>query len=209
LWTATEGLRIATVLLHPVIPQGTEQLWRQLGLAGSLAKYLLSELAWGQIPTGTRIGKPKPIYPRVEKEAAIAQMSELEAQLDSPGARVPKGAPAVSATETNWISLGDFGKVDMRVAEVRAAERVPGASKLLKLRVDVGGEERQIVAGIAEAYTPEQLLGKKIVVVVNLEPRKIRGVESQGMLIAATVGEEGRPVVATFTEEVPAGARLK
>lgn len=115
----------------------------------------------------------------------------------------------MTTPETGPISLADFAKVDMRVGEVRTAERVPGTSKLLKLRVDVGDEERQIVAGIAEVYAPEQLVGRKIVVVVNLEPRKIRGVESQGMLVAATVGEEGKPVVATFTEDVPAGARLK
>lgn len=115
----------------------------------------------------------------------------------------------MSAADAGWITIDDFAKVEMRVGEVRAAERVPGTTKLLKLRVNVGTEERQIVAGIAEAYAPEQLVGKKIVVVVNLEPHKIRGVESQGMLVAATVGEEGRPVIATFTEEVPPGARLK
>jgi methionyl-tRNA synthetase len=93
LWTAVEGLRIATVLLHPVIPEGTQRLWRQLGVGGSLAVYPLNELAWGQIPTGTKIGKHEPIYPRVDKEAAIARMAELEAAIDTTPVS-PKGGNA-------------------------------------------------------------------------------------------------------------------
>ncbi len=208
LWTAAEGLRIATALLHPVIPEGTERIWQQLGQEGPLAKYSLSRLAWGQLAAGSRIGKPEPIYPRVEKDTAIQRMVELEANLGQSAVGASKGGKPVS-NNPSVISMEEFAKVDMRVAEVRAAERVPGADKLLKLRVDIGGEERQIVAGIAEVYSPQQLVGKKIVVVVNLQPRKIRGIESQGMLVAATVGEAGKPVIATFTEDVPAGARLK
>lgn len=212
LWTAAEGLRIATVLLYPVIPEGSERLWQQLGLEGSLSRSSISSLAWGQLPTGTRISEIEPIYPRADKAAAIAKMEELEETFMREGAGITpakKGGTRVRAEEQGWITIDDFAKVDMRVGEVRHAERVPGANKLLKLQVDIGSEERQLVAGIAEAYTPEQLIGKKIVVVVNLEPRKIRGVESQGMLVAATVGKEERPVLATFTEAVPVGARLK
>ena len=97
----------------------------------------------------------------------------------------------------------------MRVGLVKSAERVAGADKLLKLLVDIGDEVRQVVAGIAVAYTPEQLIGKKVVVVANLAPRKLRGVESNGMIVAASTGPDGRPVLATFTEDVPPGARLK
>jgi methionyl-tRNA synthetase len=118
----------------------------------------------------------------------------------------------LEATEgvTSFIDIGDFTKVDLRVGEVLTAERIPKADKLLLLSVDVGEEKpRQILAGIAQYYDPEQLVGRKIAVVANLKPRKLRGHESQGMLLAASVGDEGKPVIATFTEEVPNGARLK
>jgi methionyl-tRNA synthetase len=126
-----------------------------------------------------------------------------------------KGAPeadAVSGGEgvTSFIEIGDFAKVDLRVGQVLTAERIPKADKLLLLSIDVGEEKpRQILAGIAEYYEPEKLVGRKIVVVANLKPRKLRGYESQGMLLAAAVGEEGKPVIATFTEDVPNGTRLK
>ena len=97
----------------------------------------------------------------------------------------------------------------MRVGEVLSAEPIPGAKKLLKLMVDIGAEVRQVCAGIAEHYQPEQLVGMKVVLVANLEPRKLRGVESNGMIVAATAGADGRPVLATFKEDVPKGARLK
>jgi len=135
-------------------------------------------------------------------------------------AEVATAKPAQHATEadavpgavgvTSFIDITDFTKVDLRVGEVLTAERIPKADKLLLLSVDVGEEKpRQILAGIAQYYSPEQLVGRKIAVVANLKPRKLRGHESQGMLLAASVGEEGKPVIATFTEDVPNGARLK
>lgn len=118
-------------------------------------------------------------------------------------------AEAVSGT-TNLIEITDFTKVELRVGEVLTAERIPKADKLLLLTVDVGEDQpRQILAGIAQHYSPEQLVSRKIAVVTNLKPRKMRGLESQGMLLAASVGDEGKPVLATFTEDVPNGARLK
>jgi methionyl-tRNA synthetase len=120
------------------------------------------------------------------------------------------GAVQGTAGVASFIDISDFTKVDLRVGEVLTAERIPKADKLLLLSVDIGEEKpRQILAGIAQYYEPEQLLGRKIAVVANLKPRKMRGHESQGMLLAASVGEEGKPVLATFTEEVPNGARLK
>jgi methionyl-tRNA synthetase len=119
-------------------------------------------------------------------------------------------ATADAAGLVNYIEITDFARIDLRVGEVRSAERIPKADKLLLLTVDIGEEQpRQILAGIAQYYEPEQLLGRKIVIVANLKPRKMRGYESQGMLLAASVGEEGKPVIATFAEDVPNGARLK
>jgi len=208
LWTAVEGLRIATALLHPVMPTVTERVRLQLGLEAELGSSRLDDLSWGQMPTSARIGTIEPVFPRLEKDAAIEQLRRLEEEMSAPAAPGTQGG-AVSAEERTWISIDDFAKVEMRVGEVRAAERVAGANKLLKMMVDVGDEVRQIVAGIAEAYAPEQLVGKKVVIVTNLQPRKIRGVESNGMIVAASVGEQGRPVLATFAEDVPVGARLK
>jgi methionyl-tRNA synthetase len=119
-------------------------------------------------------------------------------------------ADAGAVGVASFIDITDFTKVDLRDGEVLTAERIPKADKLLLLTVDVGEEKpRQILAGIAQFYSPEQLLGRKIAVVANLKPRQLRGHESQGMLLAASVGDEGKPVIATFTEDVPNGARLK
>jgi methionyl-tRNA synthetase len=106
------------------------------------------------------------------------------------------------------ISIEDFAKVELRVGQVKVAEKVKGADKLLRLEVDLGTEIRQVVAGIAEAYAPEALVGRKVVIVVNLAPRKLRGLESNGMIVAASP-EGGKPVLASFLEDVPVGTRLK
>ena len=119
-------------------------------------------------------------------------------------------APAAAAVPAGPVKIGidDFTKVEMRVGQVKSAERVAGADKLLRLMVDIGDEVRQIVAGIATAYEPEKLVGRKVVVVVNLAPRKLRGVESNGMIVAAS-NPDGSPVLAGFLEDVPVGVRLK
>jgi len=121
----------------------------------------------------------------------------------------PTAAPRAPATIPDGkISIDDFAKVELRVALVKTAERVKGADKLLRLEVDLGTEVRQLVAGIAEAYEPEALIGRKVVIVANLAPRKLRGLESNGMIVAASP-EGGKPVLASFLEDVPVGTRLK
>jgi methionyl-tRNA synthetase len=118
-------------------------------------------------------------------------------------------APAAAPAATEKIGIEDFAKVEMRVGQIQTAERIAGADKLLKLTVDIGTEVRQICAGIAQFYEPEKLIGRKVAVVTNLAPRKLRGIESNGMIVAASVGPEGRPVLASFLEDVEVGARLK
>jgi methionyl-tRNA synthetase len=120
----------------------------------------------------------------------------------------PGAAAATAVAPASKIAIEDFTKVEMRVGQVKTAERVPGADKLLQLQVDIGDEVRQIVAGLALAYKPEQLVGRKVVVVTNLQPRKLRGVESNGMIVAASL-PDGSPVLAGFLEDVPVGAKLK
>ncbi|HEY0795687.1 MAG TPA: methionine--tRNA ligase subunit beta, partial [Acidisarcina sp.] len=117
-------------------------------------------------------------------------------------------AAHVTSTQTAQITIDDFVKVDLRVAKIIVAERIPKADKLLRLEVDLGYEQRQILAGIAEAYTPESLVGRKVVIVANLAPRKMRGLESNGMIVAASLGD-GKPVLASFLEDIDIGARLK
>ncbi len=114
----------------------------------------------------------------------------------------------MSENGSDIISIDEFGRVDLRVAKILEAERVPDTTRLLKLKVDVGGGERQLVAGIAEVYNPEALIGKSIIVVVNLKPARLRGVESQGMLLAANP-EGGQPILATFETDVAPGTKVR
>jgi methionyl-tRNA synthetase len=134
-----------------------------------------------------------------------ASQTTLLPTVAPPAANVP--AEQASASP-QVITIDDFVKVDLRVAQILVAERVPKADKLLRLEVDLGYEKRQILAGIAQYYEPEKLIGRKIVIVANLAPRKMRGLESNGMLLAASL-PDGAPVLAGFLEEVPLGARLK
>jgi methionyl-tRNA synthetase len=207
LYTAAEALRIVAALAHPVIPHTSERLWRQLGQRGPLASFPLDSLQWGQLQPGTKMGQPETLFPRVKKEEALERIEEMENEIRNQGA--PAAAGAAAATGPAKIGIDDFAKVEMRVGQVKTAERVQGADKLLKLFVDIGDEVRQIVAGIALQYEPEKLVGRKVVVVTNLAPRKLRGVESNGMIVAASVPPDGAPVLAGFLEDVPVGARLK
>jgi len=222
LYTAAESLRIIAALAHPVLPQATLKIWNQLGQSEPLGAVQLDQLAWGQLKPGTKTGKPEGIFPRVDKSETIARIEAMEqepnktpetptaaatsAPVAAPAAAGAAVAPAVAAAVK--IGIEDFAKVEMRVGLVKTAERVAGADKLLQLQVDIGDEVRQIVAGLALAYKPEDLVGRKVVVVTNLAPRKLRGVESNGMIVAASL-PDGAPVLAGFLEEVPVGARLK
>lgn len=136
--------------------------------------------------------------------AAPAVASVPQATPTAASAAVPAAVPAAGEK----ISIDDFAKIELRVGLVKVAERVPKADKLLRLEIDIGTEVRQVLAGIAEAYAPETLIGRKVVIVANLAPRKLRGMESNGMIVAASL-DDGKPVLAGFLEDVPVGARLK
>ncbi|HEX4900942.1 MAG TPA: methionine--tRNA ligase subunit beta, partial [Pyrinomonadaceae bacterium] len=229
LYRAAETLRWLSVLLYPVLPEASQSIYDQLGLRDSLGKQDPAKLVWGGLTEGTHIGDIKPIFPRLDKAKVLAEIgkgsagsgahataadavaasqskSETRTQPPMKGATEAEAVPGVATL----IEIGDFAKVDLRVGEVLTAERLPKSDKLLLMTVDIGEEKpRQILAGIAEHYAPEKMLGRKVVIVANLKPRKLRGYESQGMVVAASIGEEGRPVIATFTEDVPNGARLK
>jgi methionyl-tRNA synthetase len=235
LFRAAESLRWLSVMLYPVMPNATKEIYRQLGLTDDIGKIDPASLKWGELREGTQIGEVKPIFPRIDKAKTMEEIKEQKSELGGHESEAAETRPLGTvqtaadrgsvvegsgqhATEAdagavgvaNFIDITDFAKIELRVGEVRTAERIPKADKLLLITVDIGEEKpRQILAGIAQYYEPEKLIGRKIVVVANLKPRKMRGYESQGMLLAASIGEEGKPVIATFTEDVPNGARLK
>ena len=220
LYTSAEALRIVTALAHPVIPDATAKIWAQLGL-GDIKKFSLADLKWGQLQLGAKLGEVQAVFPRADK-TAVERMQQMEEQgrdafavavveektvAPAPPAVAPPPKPAATLPDGK-ISIEDFAKVELRVGQVKVAEKVKGADKLLRLEVDLGTEVRQVVAGIAEAYAPESLIGRKVVIVVNLAPRKLRGLESNGMIVAASP-EGGKPILASFLEDVPIGTRLK
>lgn len=215
LYTAAEALRIVCTLASPALPHTTEAIWQQLGFTTSIAAAQSETLRWGGLQAGQKIGAIAPVFPRLDVKATIERMQELEGkekerQAALMGKPVDSSAaiPVEKATE-ELITIDDFAKVDLRVGEVKSAEAVKGADKLLHLKVDIGeAEPRTIVAGIALAYKPEQLVGRKVVIVANLQPRKLRGLTSQGMIVAASL-EGGLPVLTGFHEEIAVGARLK
>jgi methionyl-tRNA synthetase len=212
LYAAAEALRIATALLSPILPESCAKIWSQLGMPEPLESVRLDSLAWGQLRAGQKIGQIAAVFPRIDAKPAIEKMRELETQVSAEQAVLLGKAPAVSqqpAPAGPQITIEDFSKIDLRVGQVLSAERVKGADKLLHLKVDLAeAEPRSIVAGIAEAYAPEALVGRKVVIVANLAPRKLRGLTSNGMIVAASI-EGGKPVLAGFLEDIPVGARLK
>ena len=213
LYTAAEALRIAAALLSPVLPQSAPKIWAQLGMPEPLDSVRFKTLGWGGLKPGQAIGEVSAVFPRIDLKEAVANMRVLEEKATAEQAALMGKTPAApsveTAAETARVSIDDFAKVDLRVGRVLTAERVKGSDKLMLMTVDIGEPQpRTIVAGIAEAYAPAELVGRKVVIVANLQPRKLRGIESNGMIVAASV-EGGKPVLAGFHEEIPVGARLK
>jgi methionyl-tRNA synthetase len=254
LWRTADALRAILVMSSPVIPETAQKLWEQLGQSGPLADQQINKVMQGVLKSGTKIGKPEGVFPRIDKKEALERIENMENEIRNPGstqpdtsttttqktaegastgtsaagtAAIPAGAPgaggpagtlgtsAAGAAATSAIAapvkigIEDFAKVELRVGVVKSAEKIAGADKLLKVMVDIGDEVRQVLAGIAPSYAPEELVGRKVVVVTNLAPRKMRGVESNGMLLAASAGPDGKAVLCTFAEEIPAGAKVK
>jgi methionyl-tRNA synthetase len=238
LFTATEALRIISVLAHPVIPDATRKIWQQLGRLERLEDQRIDQLSWATSSSPTKLGKLEGVFPRADKKETLEKIEAMENEIRNPGAAAPATSHGSTASQTPAanpapasaaaaggaapaaggaaaaaapakIAIEDFAKVELRVGVVKSAERIQGADKLLKLLVDIGDEVRQVLAGIALGYTPEELVGRKVVIVANLAPRKMRGLESNGMLLAASVGSDGKPVLCTFAEDVPAGAKVK
>jgi methionyl-tRNA synthetase len=212
LYHSADALRVIAALVDPVMPEAAERIRRMLGVQ----QEQWTNLGANTLRAGTRLGAIEPLFPRIEKtvEELRAMTTEGEQKpiggagtVSAPGATQAVGGGATPA-EDNRISIDEFMKVELRVAKVLEAEAVPKSKKLVKLKVDVGSEQRTIVAGIAEAYQPEQLVGRTIAIVFNLKPAKLMGIESNGMVLAASVGD-GKPILVSFDEPVPPGARVR
>jgi len=211
LYTAAEALRITCALVYPAMPESAAKIWAQLGIVEPLDKIREAGLRWGQLTAGHKIGAIAPVFPRLDAKTSIEKMQQLEDEERERQAillgKKPEAKAAPDATPA--IGIEDFAKVDLRVGQILSAERVKNSDKLLHLQIDIAETKpRTIVAGIALAYEPEKLIGRKVVIVANLAPRKLKGITSQGMIVAASL-EGGSPVLAGFLEDVPVGARLK
>lgn len=198
IYQALCAIRGSSYLLYPVMPETAEKIWAMLGESRKPGEVLKSDLDFYGLKPGIRLNQPQALFPRID-------LTEFIGEIEKPRSRT-ETAPG---TEENmeYISFEEFKKMDLRVARVLAAERVPGTSKLLKLQIDLGSEKRQIIAGVAETYSPEDLVGKEFIVIANLQPAVIRGIESQAMLLAAEV--EGKAIIPFFDRELPPGTKVK
>jgi methionyl-tRNA synthetase len=215
LFHCAEALRIVSVLVAAAMPKTAQAIWEQLGLDGEVRKNRLDQLEWSNVVAGKTLRPGASLFPRLDRKVVMEKLDSALNTKPAAEAPAPEAAPVPAAVQVDGnplaapITIDDFVKIDLRVATVVEAEKVKGADKLLRLVVDVGFEKRQIVAGIAKAYEPEKLIGRKVVIVANLLPRKLRGLESNGMIVAASLGAEDLPILAGFHEDIPNGARLK
>lgn len=185
MYNLVEALRIISGLIMPYMPGTAAKVWQQLNLPGTIDGLRLSDMeSWGGTPAGVKIGEAQQLFPRIELEEKAKPVQEPKQ------ARQPKAAKKPEAASAGEITIDDFNRVELRVAKVLEAEAVPKADKLLKLKIDLGTEQRELVSGIAKQYKPEELIGKKVIVVANLKAAKIRGVVSHGMILAASSGDE-------------------
>lgn len=212
MYNLAEALRIIAILMAPFVPVTAPKIYEQLGL-GKPESFFMADAVWGKLATGIKVQKGEPLFPRIEVteagETVIAATKKTAAKAikaEAPKAEAKKEVKPAAA-EAGEITIDDFAKIDLRVATVVAAERVPKTDKLIKLQVKIGDEERTIVSGIAQHYEPENLIGKNVIVIANLKPAKLRGIESRGMVLAASDGE-GNLVLAD-APGIASGSKVK
>jgi methionyl-tRNA synthetase len=202
LYNTAESIRILSLYLYPFMPSTSEAIATQLGLNPKLLftnGALKKESRWGRLKAGIKVSKGSALFPRIEKPLRKIQIPEEEKKSMQPS--------LTSQTTKAQIGIEEFTRLDLRVGKVLSAERVPGSEKLLKLIVDIGTEQRQVVAGVSKKYPPESLIGMKVIVVANLKPAHLMGVESQGMILAA--GDKEVVALATFLEDVEPGTPIR
>ncbi|MBR0159308.1 MAG: methionine--tRNA ligase [Clostridia bacterium] len=219
MYTLLEGIRIISILIEPFMPETPAKIRTQLGIDGrSELTAWESAAQWGVYPDGTAVQKGEALFPRIDAKKELEELERIHNEAKAAAApagtqgnapaQTKDGGAAKAAEENgaNLITVDDFAKVQMKVAEVIAAEKVPDSDKLLKLQLNVGAETRQVVSGIAKQYSPEDMVGKKVILITNLQPAVLRGVESQGMILAATKGK--KLVLVTVDGDIPAGAQI-
>ncbi len=205
LYNLAEALRIITVLISAHLPLAPLKIRRQLGIAKESDLLTWESIStWGALPAGVQISKGEPIFPRIDTTKDKKETKKESAE-EKEGKKAKKGS---KEQEEGIVTIDEFKKMDFRVAKVLEAQRVPKAEKLLKLKVDVGDKVRQIVSGIAPFYQPEELVGMRIIVLVNLKPAKIFGLESQGMLLAASNEDDSHLTLATTDKDIKSGYPL-
>ncbi len=225
LYRLLEGVRLMAVLVSPVMPRAAPRIFGMLGLGER--EPTPGDLAWGRLEPGRTLGAIVPLFPRVDRDAEPKSGSETTpaaktaskkqketpvSETTPPPAPKPEAAPSAAAVPSaapggDRIDIAEFAKVELRAAKVTAAEKIAGSKKLVRLQVDLGSETRQVVAGIADAYEAEALVGKTVVLVTNLKPAKLMGVESNGMVLAGSI--DGKAVLCTFDAEVAPGTKVK
>lgn len=199
LYNLLEAQRIIATLVSPFIPVSAAEMWKQLGLGDFAEANLASAQEWGRYPADTKVCKGHALFPRYDLKEEVAEAEEEK--------KAAQACPAAQEPTKPEIAIDDFGKVDLRVGKIVACEKVPKAKKLLKLQVDLGTETRQIVSGISLYYKPEDLIGHCVIVVTNLKPVKLCGVESKGMLLAASDGNDNLQVA--FVDGMAPGSRVR
>jgi methionyl-tRNA synthetase len=209
LYNMAEAIRISTILLTPVMPNTPEKVYAQLGIENEAAIHDWDGLAYGGIKSGTEIHRGEPIFPRLELETegdTVPPVKKEQKPKEKQGKNKEKDNAKDEMKNDQMITIEDFAKLELRVATVLAVEKVENADKLLKLSVKIGEEERTIVAGVAKYYAPGDLVGKKVVIVANLKPVKLRGIESCGMVLCAS-DEDG--LEALFVDQVKSGGIVR
>jgi methionyl-tRNA synthetase len=206
MYNLAESIRIISVLIQPFMPETPEKIWNQLGLADSDATSWESAKKWGSYPGGAKVNKGESLFPRIDLEKEMKELEEIEKKTKEEKQR-KLSENTDKSNKKEQITIDDFAKIDLRVGKVIEAEKVEKADKLLKLKLEVGEETRQVVAGIAKHYKPEDIIGKYVIIVANLKPVKLRGIESQGMILAASNDKD--LVVATVDNMIESGARVK
>ncbi len=203
---AAAAIRGASYLVYPVMPRSVDRIWGFLGETKKPADVPYEEIAFDGFGPGRKVGMPQALFPRVALKDFLADETAAPAAPAAPAAK--PGTTMEGVKNMDMVTYEEFRKMDLRVAQIIEAERVPGATKILKLKIDIGTEQRQMVAGVAETYAPEDLVGKKLIVIVNLQPAVIRGIESQAMLLAA-ITADNKALIPFFDRDIPAGAMVK
>jgi methionyl-tRNA synthetase len=203
LYQAACALRVIAYCLYPVMPASSRKIWAYLGETQDLPDRHFTELKFEGLDPGNIFQKPEPLFPRVGlKDFLAGEQKAPPAKKETPPVKKEK------EKKMEQISFEEFKRMDLRVAQILEAERVEGTDKLIKMRIDIGDETRQMVAGIATTYAPEDLVGKKLIVIVNLKPAVIRGIESQAMLLAAVLPDDSA-LIPFFTEDIPPGSKVR